>query len=80
MTVQRVLVVTAHPDDVDFAAGGTIAGFTDAGIEVSYCIATDGDAGEIRAPCDDCTVLMPAREPIVGREAVYLTRPIRVSA
>ena len=47
MTVQRVLVVTAHPDDVDFAAGGTIAGFTDAGIEVSYCIATDGDAGGI---------------------------------
>ena len=43
-------------------------------------IATDGDAGDIRAPCDDCTVLMPAREPIVGREAVYLTRPIRVSA
>ena len=39
-------------------------------------IATDGDAGEIRAPCDRCTVLMPARVPIVGREAVYLTRPI----
>ena len=39
-------------------------------------IATDGDAGEIRAPCDCCTVLMPARVPVVGREAVYLTRPI----
>ncbi len=39
-------------------------------------IATDGDAGEIRAPCDDCTVLMPTREPIVGREAVYLTQPL----
>jgi predicted deacylase len=39
-------------------------------------IATDGDAGEIRAPCDQCTVMMPARVPIVGREAVYLTRPI----
>lgn len=37
-------------------------------------IATDG-AEEIRAPCEDCTVLMPARVPIVGREAVYLTRP-----
>lgn len=47
MTVQRVLVVTAHPDDVDFAAGGTIAGFTDAGLAVSYCIVTDGDAGGI---------------------------------
>lgn len=38
-------------------------------------IATDGQ-GEIRAPCDDCTVFMPAREPVVGREAVYLTRPL----
>lgn len=38
-------------------------------------IATDG-AREIRSPCADCTVFMPTREPIVGREAVYLTRPI----
>lgn len=38
-------------------------------------IATDGDA-EIRALCDDCTVFMPTREPIVGREAMYLTRPL----
>jgi hypothetical protein len=38
-------------------------------------IATDGDA-EIRALCDDCTVLMPTRQAIVGREAVYLARPI----
>lgn len=43
--VQRVLVVTAHPDDVDFGSGGTIATWTDAGATVSYCIATDGDAG-----------------------------------
>jgi predicted deacylase len=39
-------------------------------------IATDGH-DEIRAPCDECTVLMPARLPIVGREGVYLTRPLR---
>jgi LmbE family N-acetylglucosaminyl deacetylase len=43
--VERVLVATAHPDDVDFGAAGTIAGWTAAGIEVSYCICTDGDAG-----------------------------------
>ncbi|MGV1035604.1 MAG: PIG-L deacetylase family protein [Candidatus Nanopelagicales bacterium] len=43
--VERVLVVTAHPDDVDFGAGGTIASWTDAGVQVSYCIVTDGDAG-----------------------------------
>jgi predicted deacylase len=38
-------------------------------------IATDGPQ-ELRAPCDACTVFMPTREPIVGREAVYLTRPL----
>ena len=43
--VERALVVTAHPDDVDFGAAGTIAGWTDAGIAVTYCICTDGDAG-----------------------------------
>ena len=43
--VERVLVVTAHPDDVDFGASGTIAGFTKAGIAVTYAIVTNGDAG-----------------------------------
>ena len=43
--VERVLVVTAHPDDVDFGAAGSIARWTDAGASVSYCIVTDGDAG-----------------------------------
>ena len=38
-------------------------------------VATDGP-DEIRAPCDHCTIFMPARSVIVGREAVYLTRPL----
>jgi hypothetical protein len=38
-------------------------------------IATDGP-DEVRSLCDDCTVFMPARAAIVGREAVYLTRPL----
>jgi len=43
--VKNILVIVAHPDDVDFGAAGTVARWTDAGIEVIYCIATDGDAG-----------------------------------
>ena len=35
----------AHPDDVDFGSAGTVAGWTAAGTEVTYCIVTDGDAG-----------------------------------
>jgi len=43
--VSRVLVIAAHPDDVDFGAAGTVAGWTQAGLEVLYCIVTDGAAG-----------------------------------
>ena len=43
--IRRILVINAHPDDVDFSAAATIALWTDAGIEVTYCIVTDGDAG-----------------------------------
>jgi LmbE family N-acetylglucosaminyl deacetylase len=43
--IERALVVTAHPDDVDFGAAGTVATLTDAGAEVTYCLVTDGQAG-----------------------------------
>jgi LmbE family N-acetylglucosaminyl deacetylase len=43
--IKRILVVMAHPDDCDFGAGGTIAQWTSRGIEVSYCIITNGDQG-----------------------------------
>jgi LmbE family N-acetylglucosaminyl deacetylase len=43
--VRRALVITAHPDDVDFGAAGTVALWTDAGVDVTYCVITDGDAG-----------------------------------
>jgi LmbE family N-acetylglucosaminyl deacetylase len=43
--VDRTLVIAAHPDDVDFGAAGTVARWTDAGAQVSYCIVTDGAAG-----------------------------------
>jgi LmbE family N-acetylglucosaminyl deacetylase len=43
--VERILVVTAHPDDVDFGVAGSVAAWRKAGVDVSYCIVTDGDAG-----------------------------------
>ncbi|MFN2389252.1 MAG: PIG-L deacetylase family protein [Actinomycetota bacterium] len=41
----RVLVVTAHPDDMEFGAGGTLAVWADRGAEVTLAIATDGSTG-----------------------------------
>ncbi len=41
----KVLVVGAHPDDVDFGCAGTTAAWTAGGVSVAYCIITDGAAG-----------------------------------
>ena len=43
--IDRVLVVTAHPDDSEFGAGGTVARFVKEGREVAYCIVTNGNKG-----------------------------------
>ncbi|HEX7095449.1 MAG TPA: PIG-L deacetylase family protein [Acidimicrobiales bacterium] len=45
----RVLVVVAHPDDIDFGVAGTVATLTSAGAGVVYCLVTSGEAG----PPDD---------------------------
>lgn len=43
--IERVMVITAHPDDSEFAAGGTVARMVRDGREVTYVIATRGDKG-----------------------------------
>jgi LmbE family N-acetylglucosaminyl deacetylase len=43
--VERVLVVVAHPDDAEFWIGGSIAHWTEAKTEVTYCVLSDGEGG-----------------------------------
>jgi LmbE family N-acetylglucosaminyl deacetylase len=45
MMTERVLVVTAHPDDPEFHFGATVAQLVDHGSQVNYLIVTDGDQG-----------------------------------
>ena len=59
---EHVLVVVAHPDDIDFGVAGTVAQLTAAGSHVAYCLVTSGEAGE-----DDMTV--SAEELMAMREA-----------
>ena len=42
---ESVLVVSAHPDDPDFGAGGSIAKLVKDGSRVTYVIVTDGSQG-----------------------------------
>jgi LmbE family N-acetylglucosaminyl deacetylase len=43
--VERALVVMAHPDDADYGAAGTIAGWVEAGIKVTLLLCTHGEQG-----------------------------------
>ncbi len=41
----RVLVVVAHPDDIEYGLSAAVSKWTDAGPDVSYYLATRGEAG-----------------------------------
>ena len=42
---QRALVIMAHPDDIEFTCGGTIANLADDGWHIEFCLVTSGDKG-----------------------------------
>jgi LmbE family N-acetylglucosaminyl deacetylase len=44
-TPERVLVVAAHPDDIEFGAAGTVARWVNEGAQVRYLVLTRGDKG-----------------------------------
>jgi LmbE family N-acetylglucosaminyl deacetylase len=72
--VERILVVTAHPDDVDFGAAGSVAVWTHSGVEVAYCIVTDGEAGG-----SDRSVSRPDMATIRRREQLEAARVVGVT-
>lgn len=42
---QRALAIGAHPDDIEFGAGGTLARWAAAGCDVTLVVVTDGSKG-----------------------------------
>jgi LmbE family N-acetylglucosaminyl deacetylase len=60
-TPRRVLVVAAHPDDIEFGAAGTIARWVGEGASVRYLVATRGDKGS-DDPRADVAALVELRE------------------
>ena len=42
---KRALVIMAHPDDIEFTCGGTVAQLADDGWDITFCLVTSGDKG-----------------------------------
>jgi LmbE family N-acetylglucosaminyl deacetylase len=75
--VTRALVVTAHPDDVDFGAGGTVMALVKAGVQVTFCICTDGDAGGFDDSTDRSQIPAIRRAEQASAAAVYGVTDVR---
>jgi LmbE family N-acetylglucosaminyl deacetylase len=45
LVIERAMVIYAHPDDAEFSVAGTIAKWAKAGVEVTYCMVTNGASG-----------------------------------
>lgn len=48
----RLLAISAHPDDVEFTSGGSLARWTDEGWVIDLMVCTDGSKGS-QDPGDD---------------------------
>jgi LmbE family N-acetylglucosaminyl deacetylase len=58
---ERVLAVGAHPDDIEFGCGATLAKWADSGAQVTLCVCTDGAKGTWE-PDADLGALVARRE------------------
>ncbi|NBE56251.1 PIG-L deacetylase family protein [Streptomyces boluensis] len=54
---QRALAVVAHPDDLEYGCAAAIAQWTDGGRDVTYLLASRGEAGIDTLPPAECAQL-----------------------
>lgn len=77
---QRILVIAAHPDDVDFGCSGTLAGLAKGGAEIAYIICTSGEKGsnDQNISCSKLALIREkeqlAAAKIIGAQEVFFLR------
>ena len=71
--IRRVLMITAHPDDCEFGAGGTVAKFVKEGKDVALVVVTNGDKGS-----SDRTMTSPRLAEIRAEEQRNASRTLGV--
>jgi LmbE family N-acetylglucosaminyl deacetylase len=65
---QRCLAVAAHPDDIEYGTAGAVARWTAQGKQVTYLLATRGEAGIDSMHPDEAGPLREAEERAGARE------------
>jgi len=68
----RALVIVAHPDDAEWGTATAIAGWTSAGKQVAYVLATRGEAGIDTLPPERAGPLREAEQPDAGNRVRWV--------
>lgn len=75
----RALAIGAHPDDIEFGCGGTLAGWAAAGCEVTMVVVTDGSKGSWDAAQDPAELaLQRAAEQEAAAATLGAARVVRL--
>src|SRR4051795_8401042 len=69
----RVLVVVAHPDDVEYGTSSAVAAWTSRGVDVAYLLLTRGEAGMDGSP-PERTAELRMREQVAGSTVVGVSQ------
>ncbi|MGD2013911.1 MAG: PIG-L deacetylase family protein [Desulfobacterales bacterium] len=67
---ERIMVISPHPDDVDFGCSGTIAKWRRKGVDITYVICTSGDKGADLPMAPESIAAIREKEQVVAAEIV----------
>jgi LmbE family N-acetylglucosaminyl deacetylase len=67
---ERIMVISPHPDDVDFGCSGTIAKWRRKGVDITYVICTSGDKGADLPMTPESIAAIREKEQVVAAEIV----------
>ena len=73
---ERVMVISPHPDDVDFGCSGTIASWSRMGVDITYVICTSGDKGADLPMAPESIAAIREKEQVAAAEIVGVRKVI----
>jgi LmbE family N-acetylglucosaminyl deacetylase len=73
---ERVMVISPHPDDVDFGCSGTIARWSRLGVDITYVICTSGDKGSDNPVDSDALAELREQEQLAAAKVVGVSKVV----
>ena len=73
---ERVMVISPHPDDVDFGCSGTIARWSRDGMDITYVICTSGDKGADLPMSAESIAAIREKEQVAAAEIVGVRKVV----